>query len=350
MKIIKRALLIILFFIFILVSVYEVSRAFIPNSTIAREVYTGYYKLDKNSIDVLFLGDSSVYRGISPLELYNKDGIASYNMALTGARIHTQYKMLKESLKTQKPKLLVINTESLYLTSKQNENLDKVNKQFELDLIGKLKKVFSKEDKRSIHDKLKYIFPVIEFHDNWKNMNLGNYASLFVRNNYYRKGFIPSRVIKPYKKDYSFKVIDDKRKAIPLKNKKYFNKIINLAKENNIKILVIAIPNTHIWDYQKHNEIKHLSVEKEFKFLDLVYHAKELDFSFKTDTRDGGYHLNTYGALKVSDYLSTYLKKNYQLKDIRNDDRYVSWKEDYQKYEKFIGKNRDKNLVNKKNK
>lgn len=43
-----------------------------------------FYKLEKNTVDVLMLGSSHVYCGINPNLLYDNYGIASFNMSSGG--------------------------------------------------------------------------------------------------------------------------------------------------------------------------------------------------------------------------------------------------------------------------
>ena len=61
------------------------------------------YKSPKNSLDVLLVGDSCIYSALSPLEIYNETGIASFNLSTPGQKMWSSYYLLKEAFKTQKP-------------------------------------------------------------------------------------------------------------------------------------------------------------------------------------------------------------------------------------------------------
>ena len=52
-------------------------------------IMQGFYKEPKNSLDVIFMGNSDVYRGISPITLWDEYGIASYNYVSSGQRMWT---------------------------------------------------------------------------------------------------------------------------------------------------------------------------------------------------------------------------------------------------------------------
>ena len=67
------------------------------------------------------------------------------------------------------------------------------------------------------------------------------------------------------------------------------------------------------------------------KFLELNC-VDEIGIDWNTDTQDGGWHLNTNGAVKVSKYLANYLKENFNLTDKRENKDYQDWNQDLEKY------------------
>lgn len=336
MKIFKRIISIIIFISIFVLLLHGLSMAFIPNAEIASDVYNGFYELPKNSIDVEFIGDSSIYRGISPMEMYKQDGIAGYNLALTGARIKSVYEFFSDSLKYQKPKLVVMNTEFLYITRPQNKNLDKVNMQYQNTFKGKLVNVLKNDNNKfkSFDEKMKYLFPIFEFHDRWNETNIESLSKVMRKKRYVTRGFIPSNLVRPYKYDpetYNDDSISDK---MPNNNFEYFLKILDLCKKNDIQVLFVTIPHPKIWNDARNKNMLFLAKTYNFKYLELDIHKTNINFL--TDTKDAGNHLNTNGAVKLSKYLSTYIKENYKLPDRRKDKSYDFWNEDYEKYLKKI--------------
>lgn len=90
---------ILLFCSLMLILLHITSRLFIPKWLDNKDnMYTwirkGFYEEEKNSLDLLFLGNSDVYRGITPMELYDEYGIASYSYTAPGQRIWTGYYLL----------------------------------------------------------------------------------------------------------------------------------------------------------------------------------------------------------------------------------------------------------------
>ena len=54
--------------------------------------------------EVLFIGTSGFNRAISPMELFEKKGIASYNISSSWAQIPLNYYMIQEHVKNTKTK------------------------------------------------------------------------------------------------------------------------------------------------------------------------------------------------------------------------------------------------------
>lgn len=82
----------------------------------------GFYEEPKNSLDVIFMGNSDVYRGISPITMWDEYGITSYNYSTSGQRMWTEYYLLEECIKTQTPRLIVLNMDSAFNETQSSES------------------------------------------------------------------------------------------------------------------------------------------------------------------------------------------------------------------------------------
>jgi hypothetical protein len=80
-----------------------------------------FYHYPDNSIDVLLLGSSHVGVNIDTIQLNEEFGIASYNLWGSVQPTWNSYYYLKEALKTQKPKVVVLEG---FLTSQDYEYMD----------------------------------------------------------------------------------------------------------------------------------------------------------------------------------------------------------------------------------
>ncbi|PCG18721.1 hypothetical protein KQ44_14580, partial [Brachyspira sp. G79] len=103
-----KAIKIISFLLIFCVLLYSVSRVFRFKGNDSFDATHTFYKQPKNSIDVLFLGSSHVHFDIDPAILYKEYGISSYNFSSSSQTLLNSYFRLKEALKTQKTKLIIL--------------------------------------------------------------------------------------------------------------------------------------------------------------------------------------------------------------------------------------------------
>ena len=68
----------------------------------------------ENTLDVLFTGDSEASNTFSPFQYWKEQGIASYNLGGSAQRLNDCYTVLEEVLKHQKPKVLVLEANTLF--------------------------------------------------------------------------------------------------------------------------------------------------------------------------------------------------------------------------------------------
>lgn len=134
-----------------------------------------FYAEEKNSIDVIVHGSSHAWYGIDTGLLENECGIKSYNMGCNGEHVNTTTLMVKDSLKTQTPKVMIIDSfrfaewvhenrfdYEIYYTRKLSLNLDK---------IKYIRKWFGGFYGEYIH----YFMPMVAYHDKWEEIRLSDF-------------------------------------------------------------------------------------------------------------------------------------------------------------------------------
>lgn len=306
------------------------------------QAYTirGFYELPKNSIDVLFLGNSSIYKSISPMQIYEDTGIVSYNYSISSARVYMFYYLLKDSLKYQSPKVVVVDPLTFFYQNKSTE--PEKRKSFDYLKLGKTKLEMINDpvfENDTFEDKMSLIFPILRYHDRWSDLHLNDLNTVFL--NYYSvsKGYIISDKIYPNEKGFDYM----KKTKVNSKMKdyvfEYFVKLVNLCKENNIELVIAGIPDTRVWSYSNNEAIKEICEEYDVKYLD--FNKEEVGIDWNTDTEDGGMHFNLLGAEKITKYMTKYLTDNYEFKDQRNNKDYSRWNEDLVKFNKVKEKYRE---------
>ena len=266
----------------------------------------------KNSIDVLVVGDSESYTSISPMEMYEEYGITSYILGSDAQKIYQSYNYLLEAFKTQKPKVVLLETNTFY------------------------------ESKKIISIGERYI-PFIRYHNRWFNITLKDfYKTPNYTNRNVMKGYYFIRYTNPMKESkpkYMWK--SEQRKEIPDDEEYYIRKIYEECKKNGAELMFYSAPNHKNWAYNKHNSTQDLADDLGIDYIDTNI-VNEIDIDWKTDTKDVGDHVNYYGAKKVSSYVGKYLVEKKNIEDHRNDSDYSNWDEDLIEYKKILA---DENII-----
>lgn len=169
----------------------------------------------ENSIDVIFLGHSGVYSGISPMEIYKKYGFTSYDFSQARQLPWESLEMLKAVLKVQKPAVLVLETDQLFYDAGKN-----IAESFGRSLVHNF-------------------VPILKNHVAWKDwFNKGKKRERSIT-----KGYKFSKDVKPFKGNKNWKPTD---KAYKIKKSHLgpFKDICDLCKENDIPVLLLEVPST----------------------------------------------------------------------------------------------------------
>lgn len=316
---------------------WGVSKIFIPkwithDDNMMSYIIKGFYKEPKNSLDIIFTGNSDVYRGISPMELYNETGITSYNFVSAGQRMWIAYPMLEEALKTQNPKIVFFNVDEVFFTHTASVgNYHKVYDNLPFG-ITKIKGVFDSSYDKSKFEKMSHFMPIFAYHSRYSELTKDDFKYAFYDYTNVTKGLDLVAFHKPYIDDVDYMKYTDEVTPIPDTNKEYLDKMVKLCNDNDVEFVLMEVPSADSWNYKKSNAISNYANENNLKFIDFNLVLQEMNFDWSTDTSDGGDHLNIYGAEKVTKYLADYLKDNYDFKSHKDDRKYSKWIDEYKKY------------------
>ncbi len=339
---ITALLLVLLTLLFVLTPV------FIPKSYgvwATTAVMDGFYELEEDSIEVLFLGSSQIMTAVSPMQLYEETGITSYNLGTEQQNLVTSYFLLKEALQYQKPKVVVLDVFFLYpyySDSALNSKEEFVRKAFDYmkwspNKLEAVRTICSLDDR---HELKNYFFPFLRFHSRWSDLSLSDFTYLFRDKANPLKGF--SIATEKEALDFQgFTFTDSTKAAAPLETmEQYFEKIVSLCEENNISLVLIKTPRGNgSFGEDYHNGIQTLADKHALPFLDFNEKSlfDEIAFDASADYLDVS-HVNYYGAEKITAYLSAYLNAAFPLEDRRSTPAYSSWQNDLQLYLEIIPK------------
>lgn len=316
-KIIKAILLsLIIVFVLYYIGTIIVSKAGTSN-------FRQFYK-EKENIDVLFIGPSTIYYVISPMYIWNKYGLVTYNRGTQAQTYALSYSLLEESLKREKPKLIVLDI-SLLVILEHGKNINNaVMNQIASPLLRNQTRLLYNDNISALN-----IFNL--YHDRIFNLS---------KLDFFTESFYKGLLANPFFWfNSNLKDMDD-GSNIELDKIviEYTHKYIELSKKYNADILFVRMPSLS-------NRKKYY---REFSKLAYSLNVPYLNYSddnmsaligidFKKDFVDQ-YHMNMYGGRKVMDHLIPYLIEHYNIPKRKNDPAYASWNEDYIKYARAINR------------
>lgn len=255
----------------------------------------------RDTLDVLFLGDSEVYTSLSPIQMWREHGFASYDVSTSAQPLPYTRTLLTRALSEQSPRVVVLETNMLFRRVSPDKALW-----------------------RELADRL----PILEYHNRWKSLR-GVDTSAQIKTTWTdpSKGFRANDKIVP-SRNTGYMKRTDKRAHIPLLNQYYLDTIIDMCRERDIQVVLLSTPSTKNWSWKRHNAVEHYLDERPdlsgVTYLDLNLEP-QVAIDWKRDTRDGGDHLNRTGARKVSAYVGSWLAEHYDLPDHRVDAAYRPW-------------------------
>lgn len=260
----------------------------------------------ENSLDVLLFGDSVVKSSVSPLQMYDEAGFSSYVVGAFSQRPHIGYSLLQMSLEEQNPRVVVLETDTFYQT--------KYN--------------FSNCVMQLVED----AFPVFKYHDRWKQLSSDDFflgADRWVPDP--AKGYYVNTTAKPA--DASQWMAPSDRLDMPMELSRFYMwAMVEYCKTKGVIPVLLSSPSTVNMSSARHNALQKIADELGVQYIDLNAGDTRVDVQWDTETRDGGDHLNYYGAVRVSRHLAKILDQRFDLPDHRGDRAYASWSDAYQSF------------------
>ena len=312
------------------------------NEWATTSTYSGFYELQDNTVDVIFMGSSGGQSAFSPQQLYKEFGITSYNLSCEQQSFFTSYYWLMEALRFQKPKAVVIETSAFFENrpgggEPEVLNSDEVCIRKPLDAMKWSKVKASAVDEVCDidvqHNKLSYYLPNIRYHGRWSSLNYGDFHYNEVVKNTQLKGQNPLTMINT-EEPFGPIVIDEAASPKPLMDimVDYANRIDALCKENNILLIFVTTP-TNIADSSMHNALLNYANEHDDAYIDCneesVYTAMNYDAS--TDNAEAS-HINVFGAVKITDYIGGFIVDKLGIKAHSD----IAWDEDMAFYDNVM--------------
>jgi hypothetical protein len=151
-----------------------------------------------------------------------------------------------------------------------------------------------------------YLFPLLQFHDRWKSVDLDDIADNFFSQDYSARGYLSRDNVESQEIMY-LSDDDGDEELISDESSEAIMDIAALCNENDISLIFFKAPVTN-WSRTDSDTVKDFMNEHNLQFLDMHDYLNEIGIDAQEDFYNGS-HLNCYGAEKATDFLGAYLKK-----------------------------------------
>ncbi len=253
-----------------------------------------FYEQEPGTIDVMFYGSSHTYSDINPAVLWEQEGISSYDLAGSLQPLWNTYYYMKESLKYQRPKVMVVELVRAIESRDYIEEARTVTNTFGMK--------FSKEKIENIrvstpNNLIPYLLGYPVYHSRYTELSREDFAA-YLGDPHGRafKGYYPLYVTKSYDSMADMSGVTESSDLAP-KSEEYLRKIIALAKEEEIPLVFMISPYQGIIGEEQRifNRCGEIAAEEGIPFLDFNQMYEELGLDPQTDMAEAS-HLNYRGT------------------------------------------------------
>ena len=281
----------------------------------------GFYAEEKNSLDFVFVGSSQMFTSVVPAVLWEEYGITSYDFGANEQPMYLSYYYIKEALKYQNPKVIVLEVSYCNAPEYTHEGVHHIN----LDDLRmspvKLEAIF---DIIPAGERWPYIFELAKYHDTWTTLDKTSLEYITADKHNPYKGYTPSLdgFADGGKFNEDIAKVTEKAELADL-SVKYMEKIIALCEEENVDLLFLKTPNDHIQNQPDYNAVADIAAAHDIPYLDLNRQMK------------GQLHNHVFHAETITKRIGQWLTELYEVEDKRENPAFVRWHEDADYYYRY---------------
>lgn len=284
----------------------------------------GFYAEEKNTLDFVFLGSSQLYADVAPAVLFRDYGMTAYDFCANEQPLWISYYYMKEALKRQKPKAVLLDVFTVYGADYEEEGVNHINLD---DLPFGMNKLNAIKDSVPGELRYSYYFTIAKYHTTWTGLDEKKFQASFLHGKDPMKGYSPFCVAGSYGESAKKEVTDEKAcEEIPERAREWLFRIIELSKEEGVDLVLIKTPNGSAKRQKLYNSVAVIAEKEGIPFLNM------------NTVFDGEAHLNVLQAEKVTQYIGDYLAGHYDITDKREDPAYADWKESVRLFGRFHAK------------
>ncbi len=282
-----------------------------------------YEQQNRNKYDVVFIGSSHAGCTFYPKIFWEQHGFSSYVFTSSGQELYVSEYFLKETLKVQQPKVVVLEVIGAamgvaFRTTLNNEPSKTTSYSFSPLSLDKLYTLNNAFDQLPFVERFEPMFPFITFHESWETMSFTDFSPINVEQYRYNNGAMLFNARFGEFEQPSY--ITTEKLDFHTKSKQSLYNIIEICSENDIELVLVSAPYAIEQDTQKViNSVAEIANQNDVPFINYNRLYEQTGIDFSTDFFDAD-HLNVAGMEKISTHFGEYLSQNYDLPDRRGEE------------------------------
>lgn len=306
------------------------------------------HKEPENSVDVLLIGSSATYAGFASAYAYEKYGFTSYPYALGGATCTMWKPALMDALRTQQPKLVVVDVfgggyDHELISSRKNQVYTiMTHYPLSAEKVALAKELSGNIERTSAASLL---FPILQYHLNMVP-NLRNIRTRIRAEAY---GPSPMKGFETRPRTHKLAPIHEsafssQAEELDSDAERIIRDFIDYCKTNDIQVLFVKYPLVlkrnepeEIHVSFRANRILEIAEENGFPVLNMQKGFREIGLNEKEDFYNHG-HPNVKGQQKITDYLGRYLQEEMEIgpSELNTEER-DNWDKSVRYYHALVG-------------
>lgn len=272
-----------------------------------------YEKEPENTVDVMVFGSSLAYCNVNPAVIYEETGITSYVLAGSEQTMPVTYRYLKQALKTQHPKVVLIECTGLLFSA--HNRFTKVNIVSMPLSVDKLELTFQEAEPQ---ERLGILFPLEMYHSTWGQVTgediqhalLGYQADPLAGYTFLEEvslvGVLRERDVGNYPETYA-------------RNVEIVGDILALCEKEGVRPIFFVAATATRPNEENMARIQEAVTSQGGELWDCNQDIVPLSIDFSTDFYDE-FHFNYRGAQKFSSYLGQRLVEELGLAPTQGED------------------------------
>lgn len=299
-----------------------------------------YMQSDTQNDQVVFLGDCEVYEAVSPVTLWQEYGVESRVCGSPQQLLWHSYALLSEILERSKPSAVVLGVYGLCYGTPQSEAYNRMA----LDALSMSGAKWSviRQTSTQGESAISYVFPLLRYHSRWSELTARDVALAFrvqepisSRGYLVKTGIVPAASPTP-SHEGAIVPLDTAFGEMALE---YFDRIVALCRQKGVQLILFKAP-TDSWRYpwleDYEAQVEQLAEQYGLPYYNALESFENIGLDLRTDSYDGGAHLNVYGVEKLTRYVGQMLKEQGVTEDRRDDAAALArWAQEIERYEKM---------------